>query len=526
MAEHGIDGVTMTLADGGSSDSTGELPAEIGLTIAWHADPQRVGDRSVLPLGATAVSRLEPVFTAADRRARAGIADPYVSRRPLLLNRVGDAVRVDPGEATAVRVDGVSLTQPRLIGHAALDRGVVIELARRVVLLLHRVPQGPASAPHFGLIGDSLPMRRLRQDILRVAPTHAPVLVRGESGTGKELVARALHAVGRRAAGPFQALNMAAIPAATAASALFGHARGAFTGAERQSLGYFGEADGGTIFLDEIGELPAEVQPMLLRVLETGELQPVGARTTRRVDVRVVAATDAALELAVERGEFRLPLLHRLTGAELWLPPLRQRRADIPLLLCHFLREELTALGAAHRLEASTADTRRPWLSAAVVAMLIRAEWPGNVRELRNVARQIAYAAHDRERVRPVDVPVLARLAGIADSLDSSSSVSQPEPAELRGELPLTEARALDALAACGWSVHAAARRLAVPKTTLYRFIEQSRLMRKASEIPDAEVRETHRACRGDLELMSNRLRVSTRALTFRLKELDPPLGA
>ncbi|MCB9553404.1 MAG: sigma-54-dependent Fis family transcriptional regulator [Myxococcales bacterium] len=525
MAEHGIDGVTMTLADGGSSDSTGELPAEIGLTIAWHADPQRVGDRSVLPLGATAVSRLEPVFTAADRRARAGIADPYVSRRPLLLNRVGDAVRVDPGEATAVRVDGVSLTQPRLIGHAALDRGVVIELARRVVLLLHRVPQGPASAPHFGLIGDSLPMRRLRQDILRVAPTHAPVLVRGESGTGKELVARALHAVGRRG-GAVPGAQHGRHPAATAASALFGHARGAFTGADRQSLGYFGEVDGGTIFLDEIGELPSEVQPMLLRVLETGELQPVGGRVTRRVDVRVVAATDASLEAAVDRGEFRLPLLHRLAGAELWLPPLRQRRGDIPLLLLHFLREELDGLGATHRLDAASVDIRRPWLASGLVALLMRYEWPGNVRELRNVARQIAFAAHDRERVRPFEIGVVARLAGALDSLDSGSSISVGDGSEPREDTPLTEARALDALAACGWSVHAAAQRLAVPKTTLYRFIEQSRLMRKASEIPDAEVRETHRACRGDLELMSNRLRVSTRALTFRLKELDPPLGA
>ena len=540
MPEHGLDGATMSLAGDGSSVLDDEARAEIALTIAWHADPQRIGHRCVLPMGTTALSRLEPAFHdpsqhdihRADARRDdhdAGLADPHISRRPMRLHRSGDAVRIDPGEAAAVRVDGTLLAQPRLADAAALDRGVVIELARRVVLLLHRLPTGPADAARFGLIGDSLAMRRLREDIVRIAPTNAPVLVRGESGTGKELVAHALHAASRRAAAPFLTLNMAAIPPSTAASALFGHARGAFTGADQTSLGYFGEADGGTLFLDEIGALPTEVQPMLLRVLETGERQPVGGRAARPVDVRVVAATDAALEAAIQRGEFRLPLLHRLSGAELWLPALRQRRGDIPLLLRHFLREELTAFGAASRIDHGSADARRPWLSASIVARLMRAEWPGNVRELRNIARQIAFAAHDRDRVRPADVPVLNRLFGALDSSDSASSISLAdgnEPGNApRDETPLSKARVLDALAACNWSVHAAARRLAVPKTSLYRFIEQRRLMRKASAIPDAEMRETHRACRGDLGAMSNRLRVSTRALTFRLKELDPPIG-
>ncbi|MCB9543122.1 MAG: sigma 54-interacting transcriptional regulator [bacterium] len=513
-----LDLVTKTLADGRSSLSTRSEGDDIGLTLAWHADVDRVGARLRLRPGRTALSRTAPDFDG-----DGPLADPYLSRKPITFTRASDTVTLDPGGHDNVEVDGAPLTAPRTFAAADIERGVVIVLADRVALLLGHIPLGAPEPPRFGIIGDSLAIRRLRAEIMLAAPVRAPVLVRGESGTGKELVAGALHAAGPRSDGPIRVLNMAAIPAATAASALFGHSRGAFTGADRDSPGYFGDADGGTLFLDEIGELPDELQPMLLRAVETGEIQPVGARRARKVDVRLITATDAALEAAVDEGRFRLPLLHRLAGIEVWLPPLRQRRDDIPRLLVHFLRAEFTTLGVTDRL-APTSLSARPWLGPAIVALLMRHAWPGNVRELANVARQIALVGNTRSRVRASQVAVLARIAaGLGVASDTGERITADiDPSA--DEAPLTDTRMLEALRAHNWSVNAAARALGTAKINIYRFIDRSPALRKASEIPDDELRAVHAACGGDLDAMSQRLQVSARALTFRLKELDPPL--
>jgi two-component system nitrogen regulation response regulator GlnG len=165
-----------------------------------------------------------------------------------------------------------------------------------------------------------------RRPVRLGAPLAVPVLLQGETGTGKELAARSIHDQSTRAQGPFLAVNLGALPAPLAAAELFGARKGAYTGAVQDLPGWFGRADGGTLFLDEVGEAPLEVQVMLLRALETGEIVPVGSQTPRRVDVRVVSATDADLEAAVGRGAFRAPLLHRLAGYSIRLPPLRHRR--------------------------------------------------------------------------------------------------------------------------------------------------------------------------------------------------------
>ncbi|MCA9542214.1 MAG: sigma 54-interacting transcriptional regulator, partial [Myxococcales bacterium] len=278
---------------------------------------------------------------------------------------------------------------------------------------------------------------------------------------------------------------------------------------------------------DEIGALPVELQPMLLRALESGEIQPVGAARARKVDVRLIAATDAPLEAAVERGTFLLPLLHRLAGLELWVPPLRDRLDDLPRLFLAGLRRELKLLGALDRLEGDP-TARKPWLDVHVISRLLAHHWPGNVRELMNMARQIAVTAHAESRVRVEQVPALQRLprerqtlpsiAAVSSSGDSLADVSGRDASELNPD------EALQALMQARWSVHAAARALGVAKTSFYRFIEAHQLMRKAGDIPDDELRAVHAACHGDREAMSDRLRVSSRALTFRLKELDPPV--
>ncbi|HVU53226.1 MAG TPA: sigma-54 dependent transcriptional regulator [Polyangia bacterium] len=232
------------------------------------------------------------------------------------------------------------------------------------------------------IVGEDPALRSVLLRATRVAPTTMPVLVTGESGTGKELLARALHELGPAPSGPFVAVNCGALPRELAESELFGHERGAFTGAAARRAGWFEEASGGTLVLDEIGELPLDLQPKLLRVLETGRLRRVGGAGEAAVRVRVVAMTLRDLEREVARRAFREDLYYRLAGFHLALPPLRQRRDDIPLLAAHFLRELEPELGP-----------RR--LDAAALAALRAARWVGNVRELRNVLRRAAVLTRD-----------------------------------------------------------------------------------------------------------------------------------
>ena len=245
-------------------------------------------------------------------------------------------------------------------------------------------------------MGESEGLVELRREIRRVADLEIPVLLRGETGTGKELMARAIHRAGRRREKPYLSVNLGAIPPTLAASELFGAAKGAFTGAVRPHSGYFPRAHDGTLFLDEIGEAPPEVQVMLLRVLENGEIQHLGVQETQTVDVRMIAATDLDLETATDEGSFRAPLLHRLAGYEIVVPPLRERRDDFGRLLLDFLREELEAVGEAQRLERE----RSEWLPVSIVARLARHDWPGNVRQLKNAARQIVIGSRGSDTVR------------------------------------------------------------------------------------------------------------------------------
>jgi len=222
-----------------------------------------------------------------------------------------------------------------------------------------------------GIVGKSLPMREVASMLERVAPSDVPLLIEGESGTGKDLVARAAHALSKRAGGPYLALNMSAIPENLAEAELFGHEKGAFTGAEVAREGFFAEAEGGTLFLDEIGTLPLTLQAKLLRVLQDGDYIPVGSRKPRKANVRIVAATNEALRKALDQGRFREDLFFRLRVVPLRLPPLRERREDIPLLVEHFVKKHALRLG-------------RPPLAPDTEAMraLLDHPWPGNIREL------------------------------------------------------------------------------------------------------------------------------------------------
>jgi two-component system nitrogen regulation response regulator NtrX len=228
------------------------------------------------------------------------------------------------------------------------------------------------------IIGDSVPMKALRQQLTLMAGSNGRVLIYGESGTGKELVAHALHSLSPRAAEPFVEVNCAAIPEDLIESELFGHNKGSFAGAQESKVGKFQKADGGTLFLDEVGDMSLRTQSKVLRVLEEQRFEPVGAAESMQVDVRVVAATNKNLDDEIARGNFREDLFYRLNVIPFFVPPLRDRREDVPQLAEHFLREFTTAYG------------RKPKeLTPEAVKALAEYHWPGNVRELKNLIERI-----------------------------------------------------------------------------------------------------------------------------------------
>jgi len=244
-----------------------------------------------------------------------------------------------------------------------------------------------------GILGDSPAVQEVLVKIEQMAPVSSTVLVEGESGTGKELVAQAIHSLSPRREGHFIAVNCAALPETLLESELFGHEKGAFTGAAERRLGRFELANGGTLFLDEVGEMPHSVQVKLLRVLETRSFFRVGGTQPIHVDVRVIAATNRSLKEAVATGQFRDDLFYRLNVLSIYLPPLRERPSDIPILVRRFVRDLSKAHGRDFR-----------GITAEAMQLLIEAPWPGNVRQLRNLIESMVVLAPDRE-IGPSDIP-------------------------------------------------------------------------------------------------------------------------
>lgn len=236
------------------------------------------------------------------------------------------------------------------------------------------------------IIGEAPAMQEVFRAIGRLARSHITVLINGESGTGKELVAKALHRHSPRAGQPFIALNMAAIPKDLMESELFGHEKGAFTGAQARRIGRFEQANNGTLFLDEIGDMPSELQTRLLRVLADNEFYPVGAHSSVKVNVRIIAATHQNLETLVAQGRFREDLFHRLNVIRIHIPPLRERRQDIGILMRHFLYQSAKELNTENK-------TLRP----EAEQLLCNLKWPGNVRQLENICRWLTVMASGRE---------------------------------------------------------------------------------------------------------------------------------
>ncbi len=349
-----------------------------------------------------------------------------------------------------------------------IDAGVA--LVRRALEAAARSPPRPArvSTKSPSLIGSAPAMKEVFRVIGRLADTDFAVLLVGESGTGKERIARALHETSGRAGGPFVALNVAAIPGDLLESELFGHEKGAFSGADEARAGHFEQAAAGTLFLDEIGDMPAELQTRLLRVLAEGDFHRLGGRTPMRADVRLVAATHQDLDRAVAEGRFREDLYHRLNVVELVLPPLRERVEDIPLLLDHYLREAACELNTEPRM-----------LGDGALERLIGHAWPGNVRELANLCRRLTALVPGPE-IRVEDLGPLSRQdIAAGDWIDAlrvwargqlaAGSTSQPDRLMADAVEQLERCLIEEALKATGGHRSAAAELLGIGRNTLGR---------------------------------------------------------
>ena len=318
----------------------------------------------------------------------------------------------------------------------------------------------------FEIVGRSPAIHALTEKIAKVAGTPARVLITGENGTGKELVARALHRQSSRVRKPFVEVNCAAIPSELIESELFGHMKGSFTGAVSDRAGKFEQADGGTLFLDEIGDMSLAAQAKVLRVLQEGEVTRIGGQKSRKVDVRVIAATNKKLEEEIASGRFREDLYYRLNVVPIHVPPLRERREDIPLLVEHFMLTFARHDGVAPR-----------GIDADAIARLSALDWPGNVRELRNTIERLLILSTGA-RITAADVERLGGARG-ADSggLGALDAAKTFEEFKLAAERAFLVAK----LREHDWNVAETARALDMPRSNLYKKIERHALAREQS---------------------------------------------
>ena len=533
------------------------------LTVLSHPDLRRVGERAALPELAqgknVALGRHSPRFCPIGSPWNdQPLDDPYLSRKPWVISAETGGLELSRDQSsTDLWVHGEFVEESVFVPEESLDRGVTLELSNRIALLLHRTPRSlfkaaEMEAPKGEMIGVAEGILKVRSAIDRVADLKMPVLIRGESGTGKELVAQALHRQSRRASKPFVAVDLGVLSPSLAAAELFGHAKGAFTGAHSAREGFFRAAEGGTLFLDEVGEATPEVQSMLLRVLESREVVPVGSHEPRSIDVRLVAATDSDLVARASRGDFKEPLLHRLAAYVVELPPLRERREDIGRLFVHLARPVLRELGEEDRLDRP--DTEGPpWIPADLMARLARETWTGNIRQLANVVRQLVIDSREQGKLLPSlqlgsrpDLSAPDQEAVKAESqVQPQTSTKPAEPIQspsvdptdeskpdesieghpnprraYRPPSQLTDEDVEEAMWACDFELAAAARHLGIGRPSFYNLVRQHPTLRLAADISGEELAATLAEVDGNVADAALRLAVSKRALSRRLTQL------
>lgn len=487
--------------------------------IACHPDPNRIGEfaslDSLMQFKEQDLNRHWPEFHSASSSIGQGLGVPQVSRKAMRLERIGklDIMLHRQHYSAPVTVNEESLQERILITQDELDDGVELCLGEHVMLWLVCMPTPALVLDDLGLVGISAGMRKVRERIHKVAPADEPVLIRGATGCGKELVAQALNRQSMRFGKAFVAVNIAALQPSLAVSELFGSTKGAYTGATTDRKGYFQAANGGTLFLDEIGEASQEVQAMLLRALENGEVVPVGATEPNKVNARIIAATDAKLEQHGDNG-FKQPLLHRLSSYQIFLPPLVERKEDIPGLLAKFMRLQWSKMHHSDQLPVSV---EKPLLNNSLIRKLMQASWPGNVRQLRNVARQLLLDVAEGQTLH-LDGQLLEMLSD--EPQTKAMAETAPAYAAKRKPSQVGRDELMATLRKHRYELQATATELGIARASVYNLIEQHPDLKRIVDFTEDELRLAYRQCGGDLELMMEQLKVSQVGLRRRLRAM------
>jgi DNA-binding NtrC family response regulator len=467
VAARNIDHETIRRPSFKFSRSVAEQVAQTGepvLTASAMDDPRFAAARSVHQLALESIvcvpirspERVLGTIYIENRFSQGRFSEEHLRLAQALADQVALALESGRLErALCERAEELERARGELARRVEVQEDELARLEREV----RRTREETALRHEYGeIIGRGAAMRRLLETLDRVSDTSLPVLIEGATGTGKELVARALHTNGPRRGRPFVTVNCGALPDLLLESELFGHARGAFTGADRARTGLMREASGGTLFLDEVGEMSAAMQVKLLRAIQNAEVTPLGTDRPVAIDVRVVAATNRRLAELVREGRFREDLFYRLNVIHVEVPSLAERREDVPDLAEHFLQ----------RIAAQTGKAPKK-LTRAALGALLRHDFPGNVRELENVLSQAAVFAPE-EGIRPEDLP-----------LELTRSLPPPTGGSRRDYLRAADRRLVEqTLAACGGNISQVARRLGVSRPTLYRRLGEYELTGKS----------------------------------------------
>ena len=498
------------------------------LTVVSHPDPTRIGAVAVLDElvqgGTVSLSRGMLDFILPKEKIGFALEDPFLSREPIRFSLFENQdLRIDTGRSRTDFAIGVKPIQgQQRIAASAWQRGIPMVLANRITLFFHQSGQPLVGHPDFGMIGAGDTMAALRGEIRRILDLEVTTLIRGKSGSGKERVAQAIHHHGRRQGRPFVSVNFGAIPASLAASELFGAVRGAFTGAGPARPGFFARADRGTIFLDEIGEAQPDVQAMLLRVLETGEMFPVGSATPQKVDVRIIAATDADLGQMVSRNQFREALFHRLSGYTIWVPELIERKEDMGRLFLHFAQAIRRDAGLPPWRPSENPRTP-PWFPPSIAVPLLEYDWPGNVRQLQNLVRQLVIGNREKPQLEWTEPArkLLGKIGKLQGGEAYSVLVGQPRQGPPRKRpSEISEAELIAALKRHRWNFKATAEGLGISRASLYTLSGQCPKIGRAEDLDEETLRQAWERSGGSVSQMADQFSVSRKALRQRLRSL------
>ncbi|MBC3872347.1 sigma 54-interacting transcriptional regulator [Undibacterium flavidum] len=506
----------------------------LGLTIAWHPDTNRIGEQFVgtTEAGTIELSRFTPAFSAVN-------GDPLpvgysgISRDPLRIVRdAHDGITIcPPNSRMVVEINGEEIREPRHFSAEQIDLGTIIALGRAVFVCIHWMRCLPKHNPvdNFLGVGSNAIFTR---DLIRLAATNDnTVLLLGETGTGKEVAAQAIHNLSKRSASRMVSVNMAALNESLAAADLFGASKGAYTGAQSSREGYFSEAQNSTLFLDEIGNTPSTVQPMLLRVLENGEYRPLGATRDARSSARLITATDQDLY----HTNFNHALVRRLESFIIRIPPLRARREDIGLLICHLAQRN------------DFAQVNLGLIPPGLISDMLNFEWPGNIRQLSNVLKRTLLSLQMGEypqlanMVEAPKVTVMAsaelRKASFTGSATPPSKIEVPltssasreateganeitNPIERKKLRDLTEQDVIEAMHRHDWTIQYAADDLGISRPSMYKLIDANSQIRRVEQIPAEEIREHLDAANYLVEQCAASLKTPSEALRRHLKGL------